>query len=97
MKKILILISILMLNLILFVNYGYATRYCNQSESLNPTISQDSIICYSGGPGASYCHVNSGVNIGDGVTGGCSVTCTAGYYACCGIKCECKPNMSNSN
>lgn len=56
------------------------------SDSLPPVTE-----CLAGGPGSNYCIVPAGVDINGGVTGGCSVTCSEGYYACCGIRCICKP------
>lgn len=48
------------------------------------------IKCYNGGPGASQCSIDGGIDIvGSGVSVACSVTCKAGYYACCGIRCTC--------
>lgn len=48
------------------------------------------ITCYNGGPGSSQCSIDGGINIvGSGVSAACSVTCRAGYYACCGIRCTC--------
>ena len=49
--------------------------------------------CHSGGPGASACNTEAGVTIlGIEIKVGCSVTCNAGYYACCGLKCVCVRN-----
>lgn len=46
--------------------------------------------CHSGGPGATQCSINAGTTIvGVGISAGCSVTCSSGYYACCGIHCTC--------
>lgn len=46
--------------------------------------------CHSGGPGSTQCSINAGTTIiGVGVSAGCSVTCGAGYYACCGLTCTC--------
>lgn len=49
------------------------------------------VTCHSGGAGASQCSVEEGLPI----TQVCSVTCNAGYYACCNtstFKCKCYPN-----
>lgn len=46
--------------------------------------------CYAGGPGSDECSVSG--NAGP-VGGGCSVSCTNGYYACCGVSgCFCEPS-----
>ncbi len=37
--------------------------------------------CSSGGTGSSSCSNNN-----------CSVSCQSGYYACCNLLCDCKPN-----
>lgn len=47
--------------------------------------------CVAGGTDASQCSVQAGISFGGGVTVGCSVTCRGNSYACCGLKCECKP------
>lgn len=47
--------------------------------------------CISGGPGATSCSIAGGVVIvGSGGNATCSVTCGAGYHACCkGTGCSC--------
>jgi len=45
--------------------------------------------CFSGGPGTSHCSIDGGIDVGDGISSGCSVTCKSGYYACCGVGCKC--------
>lgn len=46
--------------------------------------------CYNGGPGATSCSIDAGIEIaGWGVSGACSVSCKGEYYACCGIRCTC--------
>lgn len=45
--------------------------------------------CYNGGPGSTACSVSAGVDIGIGVTAGCSVNCISGYYSCCSLRCVC--------
>ena len=53
-------------------------------DSFNP-------YCYNGGKGSASCSIEGGITIaGYGVSGGCSVSCHEGYYACCGIRCTCK-------
>lgn len=39
------------------------------------TCAAAALACASGGPGSESCSLTGGV--------GCSVTCSAGYYACC--------------
>lgn len=46
--------------------------------------------CHSGGRGAVSCDINAGIKFDIGLSGGCSVTCGSGYYACCNFYCECK-------
>lgn len=49
--------------------------------------------CIEGGIGASSCSIEAGITIlGNGVTVGCSTECQKGYYACCALRCKCKPN-----
>jgi len=49
--------------------------------------------CYNGGPGSSSCSIDAGISIsGYGMTGGCSVSCQSGYYACCTLRCTCVKN-----
>lgn len=46
--------------------------------------------CINGGKGASSCSVSGGGTVaGFGGSAGCSVSCSAGYYACCNITCTC--------
>jgi hypothetical protein len=46
--------------------------------------------CYNGGPGATTCSIDGGINIaGYGVSAACSVGCGDGYYACCTLRCTC--------
>lgn len=50
---------------------------------------ESSALCYAGGPGATQCSIDAGIEIaGAGITIGCSVTCGSGY-ACCNINCTC--------
>ena len=51
----------------------------------------DFFMCYNGGPGSQSCSIAGGIEIvGVGVTAACSVSCYEGYYACCGIRCQCR-------
>ena len=47
--------------------------------------------CLSGGIGSTGCSISGGVTIvGNGTTATCSVSCAAGYYACCSLTgCHC--------
>ena len=46
--------------------------------------------CYSGGVGSGSCSIDAGTDIlGSGISGGCSVSCNSGYYACCSLRCVC--------
>ena len=48
-------------------------------------------ICYNGGPGASSCSIDSGIDVfGFGISRSCDVECRNGYYACCGLRCTCE-------
>lgn len=49
------------------------------------------LTCKTGGPGNLECKIEPGIKIGDFVSIGCGVTCTEGYYACCGVRCACRP------
>lgn len=46
--------------------------------------------CVAGGVGASSCYVPYAVTE-NGTTAGCSVSCSEGFYACCGVRCVCVP------
>ena len=47
--------------------------------------------CYHGGVGATSCSIEAGINIfGFGTSTKCQVSCTNGYYACCGLRCTCE-------
>jgi hypothetical protein len=53
-------------------------------------------VCTVGGPGVSSCSVSWSMGfLGFTFSGGCSVTCDAGYYACCHTgnnTCQCFAN-----
>lgn len=53
--------------------------------------------CSSGGEGSTGCSASAELNIdGTGGKTSCSVTCGAGYYACCNSwenKCQCRKNQ----
>lgn len=55
----------------------------------------EKLTCHTGGPGKAECKIEPGIKIGDFVSGGCSVSCYDGYYACCGIRCICKPDKAD--
>lgn len=47
--------------------------------------------CHNGGEGSISCSIDAGVEIKiGGVSAGCSVSCTDGYYACCSLRCTCE-------
>lgn len=52
--------------------------------------------CRTGGRGSASCRIAPGVDIGGTRTIGCSVTCEDGYYACCGLRCTCKPESESA-
>ena len=45
--------------------------------------------CYNGGPGSTSCSISAGVDVGLGISAGCSVSCGGGYYSCCSLRCIC--------
>lgn len=47
--------------------------------------------CWNGGFGATSCSIEAGIELGGGISGKCSVSCDSSTYACCGIRCICKP------
>lgn len=51
----------------------------------------DKKYCHSGGIAASQCSIEGGISLDAGISGGCSVTCNSGYYACCDLHCTCEP------
>ena len=52
-------------------------------------LSEGEPTCHSGGRGASSCSIEAGIQLEAGMSGGCSVTCNAGFYACCDFHCTC--------
>lgn len=56
----------------------------SSSGSFNP-------VCINGGVGSTQCSIDGGISVaGYGVSSACSVSCGAGYYSCCGLRCTCK-------
>ena len=51
--------------------------------------------CFNGGLHSTACTISPGIVFADGVSGGCSVNCVEGYFACCALGCKCKPNTSS--
>lgn len=46
--------------------------------------------CINGGEGSISCSSSGGGTVaGFGGSAGCSVSCGSGYYACCGVTCNC--------
>lgn len=71
-------------------NPELAVNKLKQQESLTQYLSSvmgDGGNCGSGGPGATSCSVAPEGG------GGCSVSCGAGYYACCNFNCYCVPEQ----
>ena len=65
---------------------AYGENSSGNDTSYNP-------YCLHGGVGAAACSIAGGIEIlGYVASVDCSVTCNSGYYACCGIRCTCKPN-----
>ncbi len=52
-------------------------------------------ICRNGGAGSASCSIQPGEEIEGYLTQGCSVNCGPGYYACCGLRCSCRPVAAN--
>lgn len=71
---------------------GIAYIVQNNIETLSSD-DMDGSSCFAGGPRAVSCSLGAGVGIG-GATGdaSCTVTCSDGYYACCGVGCKCIKN-----
>ena len=82
MKKILLICGLLAANVLLFAQG-------REGDGINGINSGG---CYSGGVGTRECAIDPGVKIGNSISGGCSVKCDIGYYACCGIGCSCIDN-----
>lgn len=60
-----------------------------------PDDGEDKVRCYNGGQGASHCSIAAGIDVfGIGLSSDCSVDCKEGYYACCGLRCVCKPEIT---
>lgn len=71
-------------------NYGTIQMALTNVEILSDS-EGSSNICVSGGKGATACSITAGTTVvGVGLSGGCSVSCDSGYYACCGINCTCE-------
>ena len=79
MKKILLICGLLAANVLLFAQGS------NQS-TINSVNSHDYL---AGGVGTEACEIDAGISFRGGITFKCSVNCKDGYYACCGLGCEC--------
>lgn len=89
-RKILLLVFI-----IITISSVLITKSIMSNSNLNALLNTNvealaAVKCYSGGVGAQACSIEAGTEIlGSGVSYGCSVSCYAGYYACCSIRCLC--------
>ena len=100
MKKSFVFMLIMLGLLTLTEHYGSSitTNLSNLKENAKVLASSSDPYCYSGGRSASRCSVNAGTEIaGFGVSGGCSVACREGSYACCTIRCECVLERKSTN
>lgn len=91
MKQVLALLVLVVLNIAVF---AYASEG-NDTTAVAAVVAVDSTAtmeCFAGGPSSPGCSVPAGIKIGNEITGGCSVSCMEGYYACCGVRCICLPN-----
>lgn len=73
----------LFMTLMFVTQIGFSTESAGGDDDFGP--------CTAGGPGASTCTITVGVGPGQISY---SVTCNAGYYACCkigGAKCKTEP------
>lgn len=93
MKKIIVSSFVVMAVVAVSLKFGHGTV-----KSVAPTAqivlddveSLASGECINGGEGAVACSSSGGGTIaGFGGSAGCSVTCSTGYYACCGLTCNC--------
>ncbi len=83
MKKILLIL------LLATINVGIYAMSDNDSSTPATPVSVFNSQCYHGGAGATACSIAAGIWIDGSVTTACSVSCGAGYYACCGLRCIC--------
>jgi hypothetical protein len=93
-KKIFGSIAVLAITALTAFNVSINTQEDGLSNiSLNDVeaLAGESGYCENGGKGSTSCSIAAGVEIaGGGVTSGCSVSCTSGYYACCTLRCVCE-------
>lgn len=76
-----------------------AAMFCvedsNAKTSVPQTIEEIEVLaegeptCHSGGIGSTACSIEAGVELEGGLSGGCSVTCGGGFFACCDFHCTC--------
>lgn len=95
MKKKLIILTMMLIGiptLIIVDSSSFLNKNIAALAALNPKP-----FCYSGGPGSISCSIEAGISIvGYGISGGCSVACRDGYYACCTLRCTCEVESANS-
>lgn len=71
-------------------NNGIDSAIFANAEALS-SVEFPSNVCYNGGPGASSCSIEAGINVfGFGTSIKCEVKCRDGFYACCGLRCTCE-------
>lgn len=86
MKKIGILAAFLLVfNIVLFASSV-------KKQKLQTVFRTSSVKCFAGGPNASQCSIDAGIELDAGVSYACSVTCKGDTYACCHLGCKCYPN-----
>lgn len=97
MKKKILILTVLLLTCASTLIFSEKESFFNKNISalaaLNPKP-----FCYSGGPGSISCSIEAGINIaGYGLSGGCSVACRDGFYACCTLRCTCEVESSTNS
>lgn len=94
MKSLKLIILMLVVANIGLASYSFATPQLNETivtiSQIETLSKSETPECHSGGIGAISCSISAGIQFDLGVSGGCSVTCISGYYACCNLRCECK-------
>ena len=96
-----ILSSVFALALFVIAGFGVNKSMSNKAQIRDLALAnvealasgESSPYCYAGGVGSTACSIDAGIEIlGVGVAGGCSVTCSDGYYSCCSLRCTCIKN-----
>lgn len=72
--------------LLVTINVGI---YAMSNGVTNAPARAKATTCYNGGVGATSCSIDAGVWVDGDVSTYCTVSCSAGYYACCGLRCTC--------